>query len=216
MARTSAAHLAPQLLQLVVTTPDAPGAELHVDGEAIEPELGGRVALAPGHHRLEATAAGRVPDARDVTGAAGESRDVTLRLAVPAPTPTSPSSPSRVESPPASSASRTLALVVGGVGVAGVAAGSVLGVVALSKKSTLQRESTDPSVGAARFASDLDGARSVATASTVLFIVGGAALATGVTLWLTAPSPGGAPPVALGVRAQVAGGVEELSLAGAF
>ncbi len=72
-----------------------------------------------------------------------------------------------------------LPYVVGGVGVAGIAAGAVFGLMATSKR--------DDAVAAPgqREALDLeDDAKSRATLSNVSFVVGGVLLAAGVTWWL--------------------------------
>lgn len=69
--------------------------------------------------------------------------------------------------------------IVGGVGVAGLAAGAVLGVLALGKKDDAIAEPVQ------RTAIDLkDSAGGFATGSTVSFVVGGVILAAGVTWWV--------------------------------
>lgn len=86
-----------------------------------------------------------------------------------------------VEPPPERPVHRrsVLPYVVGGVGVAGIAAGAVFGLLASSKR--------DDAVAAPaqRDALDLeDQAKSRATLSNVSFIVGGVLLAAGVTWWV--------------------------------
>jgi hypothetical protein len=197
MARASAEHLEPRLLRVTLRfePPDAPGLAVRVDGEAVEPALvaGGAIAVTPGRHRLEATAPEKKESVEDVEGRAGDAREVRFALLAedrpvaprPAPPPAAPDA--------SRSSQRTWALVAGGVGLAGIAAGSALGLVASSKKSTLERESSDPSVGATRFDSELSDAKSLATLSTVSFVLGGAAVAAGVTLWITSPSERSSP-----------------------
>jgi hypothetical protein len=209
VARASAAHLESQLVKLSLSLPPARSVELRLDGEPVEPELvrTGGLAIASGRHRLEATAPGKSPVIQEIAAGVGEARTVAIVFQDESPLPSRPSAP--VEAP--SSGQRTWALVLGGVGVAGVAAGAVFGLVASSKKTTLQQESTNPSIGAARFGSDLAKAKTFATASTVAFAAGGVAVAAGVTLWVTAPSP----------RASVSGlrlriGPERLDLIGSF
>jgi hypothetical protein len=114
-----------------------------------------------------------------------------------APLPQAPSPPPAQgtlasESPPPETAAgpglgsqKILGLVSGGVGVAGIAMGSVFGLMASSKWSTAKNEwssgQTDMAI------SGKNDANSAATVSTVGFIAGGALLATGVVLFFTAP-----------------------------
>jgi hypothetical protein len=201
MAHDAATHLQPQLVTVTVTV-KAPvsleGVDVRVDGEPLERGLVriGPVALAPGRHHLEATLAGKRPWVQEIEGGAGDARPVTIAFA---DEPRAAAPPSRAPSPePAWPAQKTWAIVAGSVGVAGLATGAVLGLVASSKKTTLVSEQTDPGIGATRFASDLDDAKGYATASTVAFIGGGVFVAAGAVLWLTAPSP--QPSVGLRVR----------------
>jgi hypothetical protein len=86
---------------------------------------------------------------------------------------------------------RSWAFVVGGVGAAGIVAGSVLGIVAYSRN----RDSLDeclPEDGSActQEGKELrDGASNYAFGSTVAFVAGGVLLAGGIVLYATAPSP---------------------------
>jgi hypothetical protein len=103
----------------------------------------------------------------------------------PAKLPTSSATP-----PP------TLALVAGGIGVAGLAVGLVAGIVGTSKHSTLVGECPGNACPSSA-QGDLDSFRTLRTASTVGYVVGVLGIAGGAVLWLTAPSPS-AP--AIGVR----------------
>ena len=92
----------------------------------------------------------------------------------------------------APSTQRTFAIVVGSVGVVGVLVGAVAGVVALSNRSTGERECpkdlysfrcpTEAGTSAWNTAS------TAGNVSTVSFIAGGVFLAGAAVLWLTAPS----------------------------
>jgi hypothetical protein len=81
---------------------------------------------------------------------------------------------------------RAVALVVAGVGVAGVAAGAALGVVTIGKKHDAMNECPqDPCL--TQHGSDLwSSATTSGNVATALLAVGGAALATGAVLWFTA------------------------------
>lgn len=94
---------------------------------------------------------------------------------------------------------RVWGLAVGGVGVAGLVIGSVFGIISLSKASEADAECLPPdrtrcSARGVEAGSDQIAAGNV---STVGFIAGGALLATGITLYLTAPRGEGGPSVAI-------------------
>jgi hypothetical protein len=81
---------------------------------------------------------------------------------------------------------RAIGVATGGVGVAGIAVGSVFGLLASSKWNSSKSEC--PAAGCSDHAAavaDHDSASSMATVSTVAFTVGGVALATGAILFLT-------------------------------
>jgi tetratricopeptide (TPR) repeat protein len=192
LARSSAALLEPRLLVVALDGRGAPGASIRIDGEPVAPEIlmAGTIAVAPGTHRLDAVASGKKRIARDVSGAAGEKRSFALE--------DEPREPSADAGPGAWSKQRTWGLVVGGVGLAGLALGAVAGGVAMAKKSTLEDEQHDPTVGAQRFNAQRATAGTLATTSTVGFIAGGMGLAVGATLYLTAPTSSG-PAVRVGI-----------------
>lgn len=92
---------------------------------------------------------------------------------------------------PESSTQRTLGLVTGGVGLAGVAAGAIFGVLSISAHSAVTgRCPSYPRCSSADRA-DLDDMNAKAeltgTISTIGFIAGGALLAGGAALFFTAP-----------------------------
>ena len=112
----------------------------------------------------------------------------------PGPSPASPPpAPPPVVPPPAAegrdgSGQRTIAYVLGGAGLAGIAAGSVFGLVAISKNGSSNADGHCDATGCDPAGKQLrQDALSAATASTVAFGVGLAALAAGVVVYLTAP-----------------------------
>jgi len=125
------------------------------------------------------------------------------------PTPATPDAAS-------SSGQRTVGLVVGAAGVLGVGLGAYFGIDASSHWSSSQSECSSSNCPQhAQAVTDHDAAQSAATVSTIAFIAGGAALAAGAVLWLTAPSRhGSAGGMALVPTATPGGG--GLSLKGAF
>jgi hypothetical protein len=80
-------------------------------------------------------------------------------------------------------------MVLTGAGILGVAAGSVLGLMAISEWSQSRYDCGSPNNCPRRSAavSEHDTASTEGTASTVAFAVGGAALAVGAYLWISAP-----------------------------
>ena len=87
------------------------------------------------------------------------------------------------------SGQRTIALVAGGVGLAGIVVGSVFGLMSRSSWSSSQSEcpSSANCPQHAQAVTDHDTASTQATISTIAFAAGGVALAAGAVLWFTAP-----------------------------
>ncbi|MGA2451542.1 MAG: hypothetical protein ABTD50_23035 [Polyangiaceae bacterium] len=91
---------------------------------------------------------------------------------------------------------RVLAVVAGGLGLAGVGVGSVFGLQAMSKRNEAQ-SACSTNVCADQSGSDKwSDALKTARISDIAFVVGGAGLLGGVLLWVTAPSRSGEAPSA--------------------
>ncbi len=192
LARASAAALEPKVLLLNLVGTPAPAMQLRLDGYLVAPELLAQatLAVAPGRHRVELSVPGAAPTSLEVLGGPGEAREVSLAFesvqekrsvaaALPSPPPLPlPSSPSP---------QRTWGFVLGGLGLAGIGVGAAFGGVALSKQSTIEAQSHDPSVGAARFYSARSSAETISAVSTAGFIAGGASLIAGIVLVALAP-----------------------------
>ena len=184
---------------------DQPSAKLTVDGTLVSTQLGGRsTPVDPGPHTFTIEAPGQPPVERKLVLNEGEKdRHETIVVgAPPSPLPAGPAAagpsggapaasppPAAPFEPPSTSGTqRTVALVVGGVGIGGLALGAVFGLVASSKWSSAKSDCgtgcglTDP---AQQEKSD---AQSAATLSTVGFIAGAGLLAAGVAIYFTAPS----------------------------
>ncbi len=142
------------------------------DGEEVgKAVLGTPIALDPGPHVIEATAPGyQVWQTTITLGKESDAQTVNI--------------PALTVAPRKTSGIRTASYVVGGVGLAGVVVGGVFGGLAASAKSTLKTECPGNVCPAGQPADDLAGARSKALVSTLGVAVGGAALATGVVLFL--------------------------------
>jgi hypothetical protein len=184
---------------ITVTGPDAPHATLDdtaVSGDA----LGVAMFLNPGSHTVKVAADGFNPASQTFTVAEGATANVSVPMTKNpsvhvAPLPGAHGN----DTTPTStwSTQKTLAVVAGGVGVVGVALGSVFGLIASSQASTAKNEcmpGTCTPDGHAAALSDHDSAATSGNVSTVAFIVGGVGLATGIVLWFTAPRAKEAPP----------------------
>jgi Tetratricopeptide repeat len=185
---------------------DAETAQLEVrrDGVALQPgEMGAPIPVDPGEHVIEATAPGKHPWSSkvQVTGDAAkvaveipklESTEKTTAPPPPPPAPpltTPPANTAKAADSSAGSGQRITGLVLGGAGAVGLGLGAFFGLQASSKWSDAKSKCADYPYGCAADAQDLrSSAHSQATVSTVGFLAGGALLAAGVALYLTAPS----------------------------
>jgi hypothetical protein len=192
-AHDRAVALDGKVAHLVVDVPnDARVADLRVirDGEPMASTIWGTaLPIDVGEHEIRAEAPGREPWRTVITVKDnGTASSITVpvlaadRGAKPAVVADRPP-PTPHEAPPsAGSGQRTVALVVGGVGLAGLGTGGVFGALSLAKHV----ECEGGCRGAAR---DRQSAAYVfGNISSVAFSVGAAALVASVVLWFTAPS----------------------------
>jgi hypothetical protein len=169
---------------------------LSVDGESVPvAALGMPFRVNPGKHVVSARAAGR--EAK-VEVDALESRTVKVELqlaagqARPAPAPVAleeqeaparrAAEPAPQEQPATKSGSGIppLAWVAGGLGAAGLVVGGVAGMVAISHKNAAAKDCVNGECPRSTW-NDLDSANSMATLSTVGFIVGAVGIAVGAS-----------------------------------
>lgn len=188
--REAVSALIPELIVTVAGATE--GATLTVDGKAAA--LGESLELDPGPHTLQATAGERSVE-QTVELAAGTEQNVVLHLAAaPAPTPpkTEPAPATPIALPPRTEPDEGvpgLALagyVLSGLGVVGVAAGIITGVMALDANDSAGA-GCDP-LCPIENAEDADRALTLAHTSTGSFVVGGTALALGVLFILLSPA----------------------------
>ncbi|MGD0525336.1 MAG: hypothetical protein ABSE49_09345, partial [Polyangiaceae bacterium] len=200
-----------KLSQLVIDVPAAArvaGLVVKRDGEVVrEGQWGTPLAVDPGKHTVEASAPGKLAwtTSQDVQSPGASTTvhvealadaPVTAPPVTPAPNPTPPAAPlgpAGADTATASSPLKTVGLVVGGVGVAGLVAGGIFGALALSKNSAANSGHCGGALGSANQCdaigvSDRSDAVSFGNVSTIAFIAGGVLAAGGVTLWLVAPS----------------------------
>ncbi len=162
-------------------------------------ELGLGIPVDPGTRKVSASAPGYEAWSTEVEVAPGAGV-VTVAVpslvkmsettsAVPA-APTQPAPMPTVKDAPADgSAQRTLGLALGGLGLVGVGFGTFMGLQAKSQHDeALDKYCRTDTICTQEGADRVDDAKSSATLSTVGFLVGGAALATGVVLYVSAPS----------------------------
>lgn len=202
-AKARAAALAPQLGKLTIQVPvRAQGLEVLRDGESLPPEVWGvAVPVDAGDHRVEARAPGRVTWSSTVRTADGATATTNVPDLPPGPVPppdastgnaaTPPPSPPPPLPPPAS-ADHTAALIVlgGAVVLAGVGVAGVL--EHASNVSNYNGDPSCPSIDSSSRPAQCDDyvnqANTWNTVGIVGFVAGGAALVTGITLWLLAPT----------------------------
>lgn len=178
---------------------DSAALEIRRDGVRVLPaELNSAIPIDPGSHTVEASAPGKKKwsSTFEVGDAAKLAVEVpALDADSSAPVAEKPAAnPAPVEAPPDASAhsgsgQRTVAVVIGAVGVVGLGLGTVFGLQAKSTWNDSKSHCTAFPYGCDAEGTDLhSSANSKAAVSTVAFIVGGAALATGAVLWFTASS----------------------------
>jgi hypothetical protein len=204
-----AAALAPKLSNLAVDLapgnhPD--GLEIRRDGTLVgAPEWGVLIPADAGLHTIEATAPGRKSWSQTVTLSDGAA---TARVTVPdlpplpvepaaSPAPSPVAAPRPEEAPSSTreagsgSALRVVAVGTGVAGVAGLGVGAVFGLLSMSNHDTAQRQCSGQTCSTPAGSQSWTDAVNDGNISTLAFIVGGAAVALGVTLWLVAPAPTG-------------------------
>ena len=192
-----------QLHRVVITVPETTyveGLRVARDGvEVRQAAWGTPLPLDPGEHTIEVTAPGRETYRTIVSIEPGpghteivipplaESEPETNVLAVD--TPARGVGDDATSDPGATR--RTIGVVVGSVGAAGLIAGGIFGLRAISLNSSSQDECRTE-----RFCSQAgvelrNDARAAGNWATILGGVGGALVATGIVLWVTAPESGG-------------------------
>lgn len=200
---------------LVLEVKDARGVDVaqvlvKVDGNTLEASRrGAALPLDPGQHTFVFEAPGHSSASRTFVvteGERGRRERVVLESVVvvpPAPPPTRP--PSGVGAPPVRreegaglGTRRTIALAMGGVGIAGLAAGTVFGVLAIGKKDAqveacASSESCTPTGHEEALAAH-SSAQTFGAVSTTGFVLGGLLVAASATLFFTAPSETATPP----------------------
>jgi hypothetical protein len=166
--------------------------EVRVDGALVPASAASSPRkLNPGAHKVEVRAPGHLAVVRDVDVAEGRQVAVDVQLvsdgSKPADSMVLPPSDSPSTVPP-------LAFVAFGVGAAGIGVGAVTGILSLNETAELEDGICAPGGGCPQTAADqLDRAETLATVSTVSFVVGAVGITAGVLLVLLRPKTTAAP-----------------------
>jgi hypothetical protein len=197
--------LAPRLPKMRVRVAQAdrkmPGFTVLRDDIAVgEAQWGEALPVDPGTRTIRAQADGRKPWVAQVD-VPPHPQEVVVEIPEleidPHPSETKPSPPPPMtttaptaEPPKNGDTQRTLAIVAVGVGVAGVAVGTIFGLVSMNKRNEADShcEPPDHKLCDAAGVDAGDKAITAGNISTVGFIAGGLLVAAGAALWFTAPS----------------------------
>jgi len=175
--------------------------KVSMDGEPLVDHLeGAAIPVDPGEHTFTFEVAGQPPVNHSfliVQGKKNRREVMTLLASPPHGPPPVAVGPARPEAMPGADSGgtspspwKTVAFTTGGVGVASLLVGGIAGGVALSKWNASQSECASPTQcqNHSQSVQDHDSALSLATVSTVTFVIGGAALAGATLLLLLSPS----------------------------
>jgi hypothetical protein len=176
---------------------DVVGVKVSMDGQPLAESLGGTaLKVDPGPRSFTFTAPGLSPLTQTFVIREGE-KERRERVVLGAPVESAPAPGVAVlpstppESPPSGMArGKVYGLILGGVGVAGVAVGSVFGLMTASAGNQQKTDCASASSCAhyGQAASDHTTAQNDGTISTVAFIAGGALLAGGAVLFFVSGS----------------------------
>jgi serine/threonine-protein kinase len=206
-ALARAAALEPSLARLTIAFApgsDVSGIEVKRDGIPLDRgELGSALPIDPGSHVIEATAPKKKPWSTSVSVAARQADarvTVALEDDVQAAAPAAPTPPTVAETPAPSAESadtaarsstgntqRIIGVVVGAAGIVGLGVGTAFYFSAKSKNDEALQNCRTSTLCSPKGLSLTSDARSAATAATIALVAGGAAVAAGVVVWLTAP-----------------------------
>jgi len=209
LAAQRALVLEPQLVRIqfvVPMTSRVPGLTVRLGPNTVpQSAWGTRIPIDAGVERVSASAKGYDPWSVEIDASHAEGHQYRVEVPTLAPT-------RGAQNPAASGdAYRTAGLVTGSVGLAGIGAGAVFS--ALSRNP----ESTSTCVkGVVQCTPSKSNSLIYTDAATVSFALGSALVATGVTLFVLAPSPDKQEKNALRVAARYAGSGGRVQLEGAW
>jgi hypothetical protein len=193
-AEAQLAILNVRLAKIVILIADVtPGLAVMLDGTAVEEKaFGSSIVVEPGTHHVEAAATGLTPVRREVSLEGGELK--TLNLSLKKTDEGKPSreltlapaaAPRRAAPPPDEKHPiRTAGYVTGAVGVAGVAAFAITGLMAKSTFNKLDRECGAVGCSDSGHQSDIDRGKTLQTIANVGLVVGAVGVVAGGTMIL--------------------------------
>jgi hypothetical protein len=223
-AREALSKLEPRLVSIEIAVTEAvPGLVVTRNGEPVgSGAFDVAIAVDPGQHEIVAKAPGY---AEYATRAAATKEGETTKVVIPrlVANPDAPAAKAPQSQPTTSAArddgsgQRTLGFVLGGVGMAALAVGSVTGVMTLNKVSDTENDPTlcPDKLCTPAGRAQLDDAETLGLVSTLTFAGGFAALGAGTILVLTAPSPS-SERVGLALTPIITPGFSALTAAGRF
>lgn len=212
LARKRIAELEARVPKLTVSLAStAPaGVVVRVDGEPLPAEeIGTARQMDPGAHEVVLLVPGQPEQRLPVELAEGDRKEVLLQVTPGGGGMTikQGASPSKADRP--MTPRRTLGLVIGGVGVAGLVAAGITGAMVISRDGTIREECPDKQcTPAGRDA--IEGMGPLLVVNAVTFGVGLAGLGAGAWLFFTGGDEGGAGSTALRVAPRPGGGAVEL------
>lgn len=180
------AALGPRVAKLTVRGPSGTDTTIVRDEIVLgEAALGVALSVDPGPHKIVLRARGHSDVRQDVTLREGEERTVDLAVG---PLADSASPPPEVAPSSPGFSRRTVGVVFGAAGLAGIGVGTVFGFISKSTYDDARRHCPrGPDFCDAEGVSGGRTAHGQAAASTIAFIAGGALTTAGLVLWLTAP-----------------------------
>lgn len=167
----------------VAVTSSPAGADVDLDGFPTQKKTPAEIEVAPGEHTLELSLAGHHGASQTITAEPGGTHELSLSLEAlphlePAPavsdSETAQGEPIPTAPEPDSGRPTTAIWITGGVGVAGLVAGSVFGFLAMSEHSDFEKKPSEASA---------DRGERLALFADVGFGVGVMALATAAVLY---------------------------------
>jgi len=190
-AHDRAAEIEPKLVRLSVDVTRPPPPELVVKRDGVvlgEAAWGTPVPVDPGTHVVEASAPGKTTWKTTVEVRSAPSTSVVVPVLEGAHDEASDASKPFFTQ-------RTIGLGVAGLGVVAATVGAVFGLGAISTNDSAKSHCRNGNLCDPTGLDELDSARGKATASTIFFVVGAAAIGTGAYLFFTAPRVEVAPAV---------------------
>lgn len=193
IAKVQLGKLKPSVPTLTLVLPATASPETAVtrNGTALSgAALGLALPVDPGQYVIVTRLPSGAEHSATVSIALGDAKRVELDVSQPAlPAASASAPPAPVSGPPAieSHPSNTPAYVIGGIGVAGIALGSVTGILVLGKKSTVKDDCVGSACSSSAGVNAANSGKTLAIVSDIGFGVGIVGLATSAILLLTRP-----------------------------